>query len=388
MKIISARQPNYPIMMQPDLFRDGITRIIKGEIAMNWITVSIVTAYAIAAFLIVPLLAIGSEAGHYKKKEAQIHNGPIILSGTLTLPKSAAPYPCVVVQVAASQPGMLDAADDFFPKYLNQMANGLARGGIATLQYDMRGADLSHKEYLEFTLEDFANDALAAVQFLGKRSEIDSNRIGLCGLSEGAWTVALAASRSKDVDFLILLESPSFPVEEADEAMARARGTTEEEIQEMHRGLKQVYQASRSGKVDAELEAGIRKQATETLKNLPEKQRPPLDSFVQAQIDRILSRNFRYLLDFQPKEVFRKIKCPTLALFGELGLMVPAGGQPETMKAAFEAGGNMAFTMQMIPRASHIFTDAKAGPQEIIPSKIVFAPGFPDVIVDWILQRK
>ena len=355
---------------------------------MNWMTASVVTAYAIAAFMIVPLLAIGSEAEYYEKKEVQIHNGPLILSGTLTLPRPAAPYPCIVLQVAASQPGMLDAADDFFPKYLNQMANDLARGGIATLWYDMRGADLSHKEYLKFTLEDFADDALAAVQFLRKRAEIDSNRIGLCGLSEGGWTVALAASRSKEVDFLILLESPSIPVEEADEAMARARGTTEEKIQEIRRGLKQVYQASRSGKVDVELEAGIRKQTIETLKNLPEKQRPPVDSFVQAQIDRILSPNFRYLLDFQPTDVFRKIQCPTLALFGELGFMVPAQRQPEFMKAAFEAGGNMAFTMQMIPRASHIFTDAKAGPQEIIPSKIIFAPGFPDAIFDWILQRK
>ncbi len=350
---------------------------------MNWISLSVDAVCAVAAFLIIPLLAMHSGEEHFEMKSVQIHNGPVTLSGTLTLPATDTAHPCVVLQGGGSQPGMLDAQDAFFPKYLNQMAHELARGGIATLWYDMRGADLSHKEYLEFTLEDFADDAVAAVQFLKKRPEIDSNRIGLCGLSEGGWTVALAASRSKEVDFLILLESPSLPVEEAEVAGARARGATEEEIQQMRR----FYQASRSGKLDAAMEAGIRKYATETLNKLPEEQRVPLDQFVQAQIDRILSPNFRYLLDFQPEEVFRKIQCPTLALIGELGFMGSVKGPLEAMKAAFQAGGNTAFTTRTIPRASHIFTDAKAGPQELIPSKIVFAPGFPDVISDWIMQR-
>jgi len=298
---------------------------------MDWETISMLAGYAIAALLIVPPSALAFEAGNtgsikgsdsqkdeaqnYEKKEVRFYSGPMILSGTLTLPISDPPYPCIVLQGAGSQAGLLEAQNAFFPKYLNQMANDLARNGVATLWFEMRGADLPQKEYLKFTLEDFADDVLAAVQFLEQRTEIDSSGIGLGGLSEGGWTVALAASRSNKVDFLILLDSPSFPVEESDrlqmEAMGRARGASEEEIEDMHLGLKRIYEASRSGKVDEDLQAGIRKQATETIKNLPEEQRPPVDSFVQAQIDRILSPNFRYLLDFKPEEVYRKIQCPT-----------------------------------------------------------------------------
>lgn len=358
---------------------------------MNWISLLVGTVYAVAAFLIMPLLAIDAGEGNCEKKEVKIHNGAITLSGILTLPVSGAPYPCLVLHLDPSSRGILGAAEAFAPKYLNKMANDLARNGIATLWYEMRGADLSHKEYLEFTLEDFADDALAAVRFLEQRPEIDSSRIGLCGLSMGGGLAALTASRSKEVDFLVLLEAPGVSAEEADriqsEAMGRARGATEEEIQEIQRGLKQIYRASRSGKVDEAFKADMHTQASETLKNLPEEQRPPVDQFVQAQLDRILSPNFRYLLELDVTAVFKKIQCPTLALFGE-DYVVPAKEHRAAMKAAFEAGGNKSFTTRTVPRASHLFTDMGAGPREPIPSKIVFAPGFPDVIADWILKRK
>ena len=268
---------------------------------MNWISLLVGTVYAVAAFLIMPLLVIDAGEVNCEKEEVKIQSGSITLTGTLTLPKSDAPYPCVVLHLDPSSRGLLEAADAFAPIYFNQMADDLARNGIASLWYEMRGADLPQREYLEFTLQDFADDALAAVRFLEQRPGINSNRIGLCGLSGGGGLAALTASRSKNVDFLVLLATPGVSAEEADliqnEAMGRARGATEEEVQETQRMSQRIHQAIRSGKADETLEADIRTVLIEGLKSIPEAQRPPVDSFVQAQIDRILSPYLKYLFD-------------------------------------------------------------------------------------------
>ncbi|MFJ5922511.1 alpha/beta hydrolase family protein [Kitasatospora sp. NPDC092948] len=48
-----------------------------------------------------------------------------------------------------------------------------------------------------------ADDALAALRLLRARPEVDPARVGLWGLSEGAWVVTLAAGRASDVSFVV-----------------------------------------------------------------------------------------------------------------------------------------------------------------------------------------
>ena len=57
-------------------------------------------------------------------------------------------------------------------------------------------------------MEDLANDALAGVEFLKGYDQIDPNRIGLFGLSQGGWIAPLAASKSSDVAFIVLYSGP------------------------------------------------------------------------------------------------------------------------------------------------------------------------------------
>jgi hypothetical protein len=49
---------------------------------------------------------------------------------------------------------------------------------------------------------------LPAVEYLKSRSEIDKHRIGVWGLSRGGWLGPLAASRSKDISFVIAVSGP------------------------------------------------------------------------------------------------------------------------------------------------------------------------------------
>jgi dienelactone hydrolase len=332
-------------------------------------------------------LARSSQAAEFEEVEVEIPNESIRLSGTLTLPSGVGPHPCVVL-LRGHLMEKRDAEALGF-RFLENMAHQLAQRGIAVLRCDRRGAGKSTGNLGEATLEDFADDALATVRFLKLRKEIDAKRVGLCGHSEGGWTAALAASRSKNVDFLILLATFGIAVEEAGriqtEAMGEARGASDEEIQKIHALQKRIYEAARSGKVLNDLESEIREQVTKQFEKLPESQRPPVDAFVQMELARILSPNFRYLLDFDPKEVLKKVKCPVLAVFGEMDNAVPAEVNRAAMREAYQAGGNANLTIKVIPRANHVFMEADSGtPDEIPHLRKAFAPIFLKVLAEWV----
>src|SRR5260370_30229900 len=81
-----------------------------------------------------------------------------------------------------------------------------------------------------------AGDVLAGVAFLKGRKEIDPGRIGVLGHSEGAVVGPLAASRSKDIAFVVMLAGTGVPGDQVvyaqGEAIARSAGAAEGAIEE------------------------------------------------------------------------------------------------------------------------------------------------------------
>jgi pimeloyl-ACP methyl ester carboxylesterase len=63
-------------------------------------------------------------------------------------------------------------------------------------------------DYFLATTADFADDALAAVNYLRSRKDLGIRRIGLLGHSEGGMAAAIAAGRDAGVGFVISLSSP------------------------------------------------------------------------------------------------------------------------------------------------------------------------------------
>src|SRR5919109_5232282 len=79
------------------------------------------------------------------------------------------------------------------------LAEILAPREIAVLRFDRRPS--RDDEDISFAVQ--ADDALEALRFL--RSHVGSAPLGLWAWSQGAWAAALAASRSQEVAFLVLL---------------------------------------------------------------------------------------------------------------------------------------------------------------------------------------
>jgi uncharacterized protein len=85
--------------------------------------------------------------------------------------------------------------DDLLPE-----ARSYAARGLDVLIYDKRtvGYSLLHRDYGVL-----ATDALAALALLRGQDGVDPARVGLWGVSEGAWVASIAAARSPAVAFVV-----------------------------------------------------------------------------------------------------------------------------------------------------------------------------------------
>ncbi|MET8995413.1 alpha/beta hydrolase [Amycolatopsis sp. NPDC004169] len=143
--------------------------------------------------LAVTALAPPASAADVTNDEVSFRNGAVTLHGTVVAPPGGTKLPGLVMVHGSGA----HSRDDY-----RDQAEAFARQGIATLIYDKRTEGYSQFERSYATL---ADDALAAVSALRKRSGVDPARVGVWGLSEGGWVAPLAASRSSDVAFVVTL---------------------------------------------------------------------------------------------------------------------------------------------------------------------------------------
>lgn len=73
--------------------------------------------------------------------------------------------------------------------------------------YDKRGLGQSTGTFVD-TIPAMERDVAAAVAFLRKRGDIDSRRIALMGISQGAVAAPLVASRDPDIAAVVMLSGP------------------------------------------------------------------------------------------------------------------------------------------------------------------------------------
>jgi uncharacterized protein len=129
------------------------------------------------------------------------------LSARLLRPPGRGPFPAVVV-VPGSVPAHVDTYDLW--------ALFFASRGFAVLSYDKRGVGASTGRYVrastEANLRALSGDALAGVDWLRRRPDVDAKRIGLSGGSQAGWVIAMAAARSAHVRFAALQSGPAMSV--------------------------------------------------------------------------------------------------------------------------------------------------------------------------------
>jgi dienelactone hydrolase len=137
------------------------------------------------------------------------------LKGLLTLPDdTSSPVPAVVTVHGSGPSNMDERVMKLTP--FKDIAEGLARNGIATLRYDKR--TFAHARKMKnapvTVREETIDDALLAVDILKNEPLIDSGRIFILGHSMGAMLAPRIDAEGADVRGLIMMAGTPFRLED------------------------------------------------------------------------------------------------------------------------------------------------------------------------------
>ncbi len=312
------------------------------------------------------------------------------LAATLTLPGGKGPFPAVLL-ITGSGPqnrnGELMGHEPFLV-----LADYLTRRGIAVLRADDRGVGRSTGDFGRATTRDFAGDALAGVNFLKARPEINPKQIGLIGQSEGGLIAPMVGAESRDVAFLVLMAGPGLPGDQLLRQQARdimkAGGSSEGAIRQtldlQAKMFSVLKQEQDPGQAEQKMQAVV-KEAARQMTAEEKSQSGFNEAAAMGQIRQFTSPWFRYFISHDPVPVLKKIKVPVLAVNGEKDLQVDAGENLAAIRKALQEGGNKKVKVKALPGLNHLFQTATTGsPGEYARIGETFSPAAMQVVGDWI----
>jgi pimeloyl-ACP methyl ester carboxylesterase len=311
-------------------------------------------------------------------------------TGTLTRPKGKDRVPAVVL-ITGSGPQDRDESLMGHKPFLI-VADHFTRKGIAVLRYDDRGVGGSGGSVDDSTSQDFAGDVLSAVEYLKSRPDIDPKAIGLCGHSEGGLIAPIAAARSSDVAFIILMAGTGLPGDRILELqrglILKAMGTDPAKIeraQSFSKRLIDLVRASEPSKLKDQARSLVEKLSGE----LTEEEKKELtEGALDSQLSAVNSKWFRAFLDYDPRVNLRKVSCPVLALNGELDLQVPPKENLAEIEKALKEAGNKDVTTREFKSLNHLFQTSKTGaPSEYAKIEETFSPAALEVMSSWMAER-
>lgn len=308
-----------------------------------------------------------------RREDVGFSNGDVRLAGTLIAPSRGSKRPAIIL-VPASGP------ED--REYLLPFAHFLVRHGMAVLGYDKRGVGKSTGEWRSATFDDLAGDVIAAFEYLKARPDIDGSQIGVLGLSQAGWVMPLAAIRTKGLAFLISVSGAGVPVAETtiDEARGemKAANRRPEVIQQVAELMDSQYHFARTGEGWDEYAAAREKLAARM-------GRPP-NTFPGTKDD----PNWDYirrLYFYDPAPTLRRLRTPTLALFGGLDDNILAEKNKVAWDAGLKVSGNPDYVLQILPNADHLMLEAKVGNNAEMVSLRRFVPEYFATVQSWLARR-
>jgi pimeloyl-ACP methyl ester carboxylesterase len=320
-------------------------------------------------------------------------------AGTLTKPQGNGRFPAVLL-ITGSGPQNRDEELVGHKPFL-VIADDLTRRGIAVLRVDDRGVGGTTGDMKTATSSDFVEDVLAGVAFLKSRADVDPRRIGLVGHSEGGLIAPMAAVRSPDVAFIVMIAGPGMRGREllAKQAtlIAAANGASPAMVTNSNALMEQMLDvvlsepdnAAAAVKMSA-LWAKAQEEAalSTTFSSVEKAAIKAADAQMKQQLAALTTPWMRNFLAYDPQPVLRQVRVPVLALTGSLDLQVPAKENLRAIGEALSAGGNKDHTEIELPGLNHLLQTAKTGsPVEYAVIEETMSPKALSTMGEWIVAR-
>ncbi len=325
----------------------------------------------------------------YSEEEVVVRSGKIKLGGTLSIPKGEGPHPAVIFLTGS---GAQDRDETLFEhKPFLVISDHLVKQGFATLRLDDRGVGKSDGILAYSTIEDLAGDGVAALDFLKTRKEINSKRIGFLGHSEGAITGPLAAVRTGEAAFVIMLAGTGVPGDEVlleqGQAALKAAGAPPETLAFQAKFHKTFLPLVKAEKDNAVLARKIR-EAWDKLKS-EDPAAAAADKMISPQLQMFLAPSMQSMIRHDPRPVLSQLNCPVLVLNGTLDLQVSAEQNLPAIGQALAKAKHADYTIVSLRHLNHLFQTAKTGAigeygqiEETIATQVL------ELVVTWLQSKK
>lgn len=314
------------------------------------------------------------------------------LSGTFTRPQQDGQHPAVILVTGSGPQDRDETILDHKPFFV--LADYLSRHGIAVLRYDDRGFGQSTGNFTAATTEDFAQDAIAAFDYLQKRPDVRATHIGMLGHSEGGLIAPLVAQK-KPLAFLVLLAAPVLPGNQLlllqGEAILKQQGATVAELKNYRNLQNQILEVVRSVPDHQEavslLQELLQSQYSSATKE-EEKENSAPPSHLSGQIAQLVSPWFRYYIAYNPAPSFASVNVPVLAVYGSKDVQVPATPNVEALQKIINEKGKNNYQIEILEGLNHLFQPASTGlPIEYNQIETTIAPKALELITSWIEQQ-
>ena len=317
--------------------------------------------------------------GRANDEQVRIPSAGFTLAATISKPESAPKPPKpgkapayllpAVILVAGSGPVDRDETVAGIPVFA-QLANGLADAGFIVVRYDKRGVGQSGGRDESATIQDYADDVRAVVEFLRKRKDVDRDRVAVIGHSEGGLVALQAAAnaKSKRVTAVALLATP---------------GTTGGElVLEQQRYLLdklKLPDEEKQSRIDLQKRIQAAVVGGAGWEGIPEAYRKQADTLW-----------FRSFLNFDPLKVAVRVEQPVLVVQAGLDRQVPAPRHGQLLLDAAKGRKKQPdATLVTIDGANHLFVPAETGDIDeyaLLQDKRV-SPKVMDALVPWLRDK-
>ncbi|WP_262420256.1 alpha/beta hydrolase family protein [Flagellimonas meishanensis] len=278
----------------------------------------------------------------YKEEDISFNNGTNVLKGTLILPKYGEAKSPVVVFISGS-----GCSTRWWGMY---WANELSKIGVASLLYDKRGCgESTGTSWTNSSLNDLAEDVISGINLLEDHSGIDQNKIGLYGVSQGAWIASRVNGITGKNHFIIANSGGGVsPYEEemfSYDLQMKFGGIDENGIEEGNTMVKQYLDYIATGKNRSDLEDAMRT-------NRDKKWFPilGLDKILVSEKNRA---DWKWIATYNPKEDIRKIKAPVLVMLGGQDHHQPTKISSRKWEEGLKEANNENFKIKIFEEAGH-----------------------------------
>lgn len=303
----------------------------------------------------------------------------IKLAGTLTIPKGEGPFPTAVL-VSGSGPQDRDETLMGHKPFL-VIADHLTRAGVAVFRYDDRGFGKSTGK-TGAVLDQSTSDALAVVEAIREQPEVDPDRVGIVGHSEGGLIAPkIAAAHPELIDYIVLLAGPGVLGREL-YARQLAQLEHSQDAKTDPVADEKLYRAT----IDAVLDLP-RDEALPKVKAMFEKAGKP-EMMLDAVLNSVALPWLESFLQYDPRPDLAKVKCPTLALIGTTDLQVDDEQNIPALEKALKKAPTKVVRVEAREGLNHLFQHSETGAtEEYATITETFDPETLELISAWILEQ-